>query len=141
MQKQKPKCYKPHNELICDQNDKKQYMLHYRNLKYYIKMGRIAEKIHCVISFNQKPCLGKYIAYCREKRIEAKTDFKIKLFKTLLVSFFGETMDQLKKRNDIKLIRNADVDKIIKSQSKLSLNGIYKTYKLSSSHTHIRERF
>ena len=40
-------------KIICDQTDKNSYIVHYRNLKFYVKMGRIIEKIHKVISFKQ----------------------------------------------------------------------------------------
>ena len=35
--------------------NKKNYILHYNNLTYYLKMGMKLKKIHIIVSFNQKP--------------------------------------------------------------------------------------
>ena len=41
-------------KLICDWTDKKNYLVHYRMLKFYVKHGMIVEKVHEVISFKQR---------------------------------------------------------------------------------------
>ena len=38
-------------KLMLDQNNKTEYMVHYRMLKFYVKMGVTATKIHRVINF------------------------------------------------------------------------------------------
>ena len=40
-------------KLILDQNNKTEYMVHYRILKFYVKMGVKLTKIHRVIKFKQ----------------------------------------------------------------------------------------
>ena len=40
-------------KLILDQNNKTEYMVHYRMLKFYVKMGVKVTKIHRVIKFKQ----------------------------------------------------------------------------------------
>ena len=47
--------YRPSEKLVCDQTDKKNYFVHYRLLKFYLKMGMRVSKIHTVYQFKQKP--------------------------------------------------------------------------------------
>src|SRR5436189_5972593 len=49
-------------KLIPNLYDKKKYVLHYRNLQYYLSQGMVLEKIHRVISFDQKACIRKFFS-------------------------------------------------------------------------------
>ena len=40
-------------KLVPNLHDKKKYIIHYRNLQYYLSQGMVLEKIHRVISFDQ----------------------------------------------------------------------------------------
>ena len=53
MKEIKPDTYIQTKKLICDWSDKKNYLIHYRMLKFYIKHGMIVDKVHNVISFKQ----------------------------------------------------------------------------------------
>ena len=44
MEEHEPKPHRPTSKLICDQTDKEYYIVHYRNLKFYIRMGMIIKK-------------------------------------------------------------------------------------------------
>ena len=48
-----PKNYVSHKKLICDWTDKKNYLVHCRMLKFYIRHGMKIKKVHRVISFKQ----------------------------------------------------------------------------------------
>ena len=48
-------------KLILDQNNKTEYMVHYRMLKFYVKMGVKVTKIHRVIKFKQDYLCGDII--------------------------------------------------------------------------------
>ena len=50
-----PKPYRPTNKLICDQTKEEYYIVHYRNLKLYIRMAMIIAKVHRIVSFDQSP--------------------------------------------------------------------------------------
>ena len=63
MKEIKPDTYTPTSKLICDWSDKKNYLTHYRMLKFYIRHGMIVEKVHNVISFKQSQWLEKYINF------------------------------------------------------------------------------
>ena len=49
----KPDTYTQTKKLICDWSDKKNYLVHYRMLKFYIRHEMIIHKVHTVISFKQ----------------------------------------------------------------------------------------
>ena len=56
------------NKLICNVNNKTEYVIHYRNLQFYLKMGLKIIKVHSIISFNQKPWLQVYIDLNTKRR-------------------------------------------------------------------------
>ena len=45
--------YTSTKKLICDFTDKKNCLIHYRMLKFYIRHGMIIDKVHDIISFRQ----------------------------------------------------------------------------------------
>ena len=47
-------------KLICDWSDKKNYLIHYRMLKFYLRHGMIVDKVHNIISFRQSRLLEKF---------------------------------------------------------------------------------
>ena len=47
-----PDTYIQTRKLIFDWPDKKNYLVHYRMLKFFVRDGMIVEKVHNVISFN-----------------------------------------------------------------------------------------
>ena len=57
------KNYVSHKKLICDWSDKKNYLIHYRMLKFYVRHGVKSNKVHSVISFKQSKWLEKYIDF------------------------------------------------------------------------------
>ena len=61
-------------KLILDQNNKTEYMVHYRMLKFYVKMGKKVTKIHRVIKFKQDYICRDYIQNNTNKRATLKTE-------------------------------------------------------------------
>ena len=59
MEEIKPDTYIQTSKLICDWSDKKNYLIHYRMLKFYIRHGMMVDKVHNVISFKQSRWLEK----------------------------------------------------------------------------------
>ena len=72
----KPITYTQTKKSVCDWSEKKNYLIHYRMLKFYIRHGMELEKIHSVISFKQSMWLEKYISVNTQKRKKAKADFE-----------------------------------------------------------------
>ena len=44
---------------MCDWTDKKNYLVHYKMLKFYVRHGMMVDRIHEIISFKQSKCLEK----------------------------------------------------------------------------------
>ena len=95
MKEHVPKPYKATSKLICDETKKEYYIVHYRNLKFYDRMGMILSKVHRIVSFDQSPWLEKYIDYNSKKRAKADSDFKKDYLKNLSNCFFGKTMEDI----------------------------------------------
>ena len=57
-----------------NQNNKTEYMVHYRMLKFYVKMGVKVTKIHRVIKFKQDYICRDYIQNNTNKRATVKTE-------------------------------------------------------------------
>ena len=130
-----PDTYKQIKKLICDWSDKKNYLVHYRRLKFYVRHGMIVEKVHNVISFKQSRRLQKYISFNTQKRNKAKNDFEKDLYKLLNNAFHGKTMENVRNRIKVELIEKEDTDKNIKQQSELTFNGIHKSYENYDNYT------
>ena len=135
MNKIKPKNYTKSKKLICDWTDKKNYLVHYRMLKFYIRHGMIVEKIHEIISFKQSKWLESYISFNTQKRNRAKNAFEKDFFKLLVNAAFGKFLENIRHRLELELIKKDDIKKIITRQSKLTFNGIQKSYENYDSYT------
>jgi hypothetical protein len=103
--------------------DKFNYGIHIKCLKYFISKGLILKKIHWIITFNQKPWMKSYIDLNTEKRREAsinKNKFEEDFYKLMSNSVYGKTMENVRKRQNIKLCNSG------KQVSKLIMKPTYK---------------
>ena len=123
------------SKLICDWSDKKHYLVHYRMLKFYLRHAMIVDKVHNIISFRQSRWLEKYINFNTQKRNQAVNDFEKDFHKLLNNAFYRKTMENVRNRLKIKFVKKDDYREIVKQQSKLTFNGIHKTYENCDSYT------
>ena len=108
------------SKLIPNLGDKKKYVLHYENLKQYLKLGLKLTHIHRGIKFNESPWLEKYISLNTKLRTKAKNEFEKNFFKLMNNSVFGKTMENIRNRVDVKLVNDK------KRAEKLSAKPNYK---------------
>ena len=135
MKEIKPDTYIQNKNLICDFSNKKNYLTHYRLLKFYIRHGMIVDKVHNIISFKQRRWLDKYINFNTQKRNQASNNFEKDFYKLLNKAFCGKTMENVRNRLKIKFVKKDDYKEIVKQQSKLTFNGIHKSYENCDSYT------
>ena len=93
-------------KLISHFRPKKNYVIHYQNLKQYLNMGLELKAVHRAISFKQTPWMEPYIRKNTELRKEADNDFEKDFFKLMNNSVFGKTIENIRKRQSIELVDN-----------------------------------
>ena len=93
-------------KLICHFKPRKNYVVHYRNLRLYLEMGMKITAVHRGISFYQSPWMEPYIRKNTELRKTAANSFEKDFFKLMNNSVFGKTIENIRKRQNIHLIDN-----------------------------------
>ena len=92
------------NKLVCNINDKQNYVVHIRAKKQGSNHGLKLRKFHKVIQFNQEAWLKPHINMNTKLRTEAKIDVEKNFFKLMNNAVFGKKMETVRKRRDIKLV-------------------------------------
>ena len=90
-------------KLVANLHDKIDYVIHIRNLKQTLNHGLVLERVHKVIKLNQNAWLKPYIDMNTDLRKKAKNDFEKDFFKLMNNVVFGKTMENVRKRINIKL--------------------------------------
>ena len=101
-------------KLVLTLEDKEKYVTHYSNLQFYLSQGMRLKKVHRAIEFDQEPWMKPYIRMNTEFRKQAKNNFETDFYKLMNNSVFGKTMENLRNRVDVKIVRDWENDKIRK---------------------------
>jgi hypothetical protein len=84
-------------------------LIHYQELQYYVNLGMVVDEVSEILSFDQTNWLEPYISFNTEKRNEAKkagNTFLSDFFKLMNVSVYGKTMENVRKYQDVKIMKN-----------------------------------
>ena len=95
-------------KLIPNLRDKKNYVIHYKNLMQCLKLGMKLKKIHRGIRFVESEWMKLYINTNTNLRAQAKNNFEKDFFKLMNNSVFGKTMENIRNRVDVKLVNTEE---------------------------------
>ena len=98
-------------KLIPNLYNKERYVLHYENLKQYMKLGLQLKKIHRGIRFEESEWLKPYVDMNTGLKAKAKNKFDKDFFKLMNNSVFGKTMENIRNRVDVRLVNNRNMAK------------------------------
>ena len=93
-------------KLIPNLDNKTKYVVDYKNLQLYLSLGIKLTKIHRALQFKQSDWMKKYIDFNTEKRMSATNDFEKDFFKLMINSVYGKTMENLRKRINVRFVNN-----------------------------------
>ena len=82
-------------KLIPNLGDKTNYVLHYRNLQLQLSLGMKLIEIPRVLKFKQSDWIKKFIGFKTKKRTNAGNSFEKDIFKLMINSVIGKTMENL----------------------------------------------
>ena len=88
--------------------NKERVVLHGENLKLFLSLGMRLKKIHRGISFREETFMKPYIEKNTQLRMKGKNPFEKDFFKLMNNSVFGKTMENIRKRVDIHLVKDFD---------------------------------
>ena len=94
----------PDTKLIATLQDKNKYVVNMSTLKQALNHGLCLKEVHRVIEYNQAKWLKPYIDENTALGKKAKNEFEKDFFKLMNNSVFGKTIENVKKRREIKLI-------------------------------------
>ena len=85
-------------KLIPNLDDKVKYVVHYKNIKYYLSLRMKLVKIHRILRLKQSDWLAKYINFNTKKRQESTDEFNKNVYKLLNNCIYGKSIENIRKR-------------------------------------------
>ena len=132
-------CKNKVDKLMPNLRNKEKYVVHYKNLKQYLSIGLRLTRIHRGIKFVESEWLKPYIKMNTELRTKAKNNFEKDFFKLMNNAVFGKTMENIRKRVDVKLVNNREKAK--KLVAKPNFNHLNIFLRGTYSYTHEENQF
>ena len=96
-------------KLISDLHEKKNYKLHYINLKYILSLGVELVEVHRVVQFQQRPWLKPYIDHNNQRRGECSSTSEKDFYKLKNNSCFGKLFEDPRKYQSVVMVRDANL--------------------------------
>ncbi|XP_052209209.1 uncharacterized protein LOC127812725 [Diospyros lotus] len=91
-------------KLIPNVRDKTNYILHHKNLHFYLTHGLILAKVHRVLKFRQAPIFKPYIDLCTSKRKQATSNFEKDFWKLMVNSLYGKSIENKRSHCQVKIV-------------------------------------
>ena len=90
-----------------------------------MQLGIKIDKVHKILTFDEKPFLKEYIDLNTELRKNSKNDLEKDLFKLMNNAIFGKSMENVLNKSNIKLINN-DPEKLLRLIKEPNFENIHK---------------
>ena len=103
-------------KLVPNLGDKVKYVVRYRNLQYYLSLGIKLIKVHRILKFKQSNWFKEYVEFNTKKRQESTDEFNKTFFKLLINRVYGKSMENIRKRINVRLINGSK--KYLKCESR-----------------------
>ena len=94
-------------KLVPNLMNKYNYVIHYRNLQECLEFGMKSKKIHKILKFKQSDWMRSYIDFNTQKRTISNNESDKNFFKLMNNSVYSKTMENLRKRIKIRVVKNS----------------------------------
>ncbi len=112
------------NKLVPNLYDKKKYVVHYENLKLYLRLGLKLTKIQRRLVRGEK--IDETIHRPKHRAKKGTTDFEKDFYKLMNNSVFGKTMENVRNRINVKLVTNKkSLNKLVKKSNYVRINEFH----------------
>ncbi|CAG8604111.1 701_t:CDS:2, partial [Paraglomus occultum] len=119
--------YTKTKKLVPNLNNKEKYVVHYRALQCYIRLGMRLTKIHRAIEFDQSPWMKPFMEELARSRALATNDFEKAMYKLLGNANYGKTVENVRKYQKIDFVRPQSESKKFK---RLVADPSYKSHRI-----------
>ena len=93
-----PENSKTYEKLVCDWSDKFGFLLQYRYSNFLLRHVKVIEGVEKIALLKQKPCLETDVSFTPKTGAAAKKNIKGGSYKLLNDAFFGQTLEDVRKR-------------------------------------------
>jgi len=90
-------------KLLLTHTVKRNYVVHFRLLQYYMNLGMIVTKVHRAVEFTQAQILKSFIDYNTEQRSKASNELAKSYYKLKNNAIYGKTVENPEKRVNMRL--------------------------------------